>query len=93
MEVDSDEDYDEKVIVDGRLADPMPEQMLHPSVLPSVNRGPYISKTNVHIMDAYRKGLSIKATAWCVKKQKGHRGISEAIMKELDLRGKESRSN
>ncbi|KAN0075677.1 hypothetical protein V8E54_006947 [Elaphomyces granulatus] len=40
MEVDSDEDYDDfwkdqKVIVDGRLADPTSEQMLHPSVLPS----------------------------------------------------------
>jgi len=39
MEVDSDEDYDDfwkdqKVIVDGRLADPTSEQMLHPSVLP-----------------------------------------------------------
>jgi len=40
MEMDSDEDYDDlwkdqKVIVDGRLADPTSEQMLHPSVLPS----------------------------------------------------------
>jgi hypothetical protein len=39
MEVDSDEGYDDfwmdqKVIVDGRLADPTSEQMLHPSVLP-----------------------------------------------------------
>jgi len=44
-------------------------------------------------MDAYRKGLSIKAAAWCVKKQKGHRSISEAIMKEFDIQEKESRSN
>jgi hypothetical protein len=36
-------------------------------------------------MDAYRKGLSIKAAAWCVKKQKGHKSISEAIMKEFDI--------
>ncbi|KAN0067217.1 hypothetical protein V8E54_014672 [Elaphomyces granulatus] len=97
-EVDSGEDYDDfwkdqKVIVDGRLADPTSEQMLHPSVFRLVNRGPYISKTNVHIMDAYRKGLSIKAAAWCVKKQKGYRSISEAIMKEFDIQEKESRSN
>jgi hypothetical protein len=39
-------------------------------------------------MDAYRKGLSIKAAAWCVKKQKGHRSISEAIMKEFDIQEK-----
>jgi len=44
-------------------------------------------------MDAYRKGLSIKAAAWCVKKQKGYRSISEAIMKEFDIQEKESRSN
>ena len=35
-------------------------------------------------MDAYRKGLSVKAAAWCVKKQKGHRAISKAVMKEFD---------
>jgi hypothetical protein len=28
-------------------------------------------------MDAYRKGLSVKATAWCVRKQSRHRTISE----------------
>ena len=38
-------------------------------------------------MDAYRKGLSIKAAAWCVKKQKGHRAISEGVMKEFDAQG------
>ncbi len=37
--------------------------------------------------DAYRKGLSIKAAAWCVKKQKGHRAISEGVMKEFDAQG------
>ena len=36
-------------------------------------------------MDAYRKGLPIKAAAWCVKKQKGHRTISEGVMKEFDI--------
>ena len=35
-------------------------------------------------MDAYRKGLSIKAAAWCAKKQKGYRAISEAVMKKFD---------
>jgi hypothetical protein len=39
-------------------------------------------------VDAYRKGLSVKAAAWCVKKQKGHRSISEAIMKEFDIQEK-----
>src|SRR5712664_4537321 len=38
-------------------------------------------------MDAYRKGLSINAAAWCVKKQKGHRAISEGVMKEFDAQG------
>jgi hypothetical protein len=36
-------------------------------------------------MDAYRKGLSFKQTAWCVKKQSGYRTISETIMKEFDI--------
>lgn len=35
-------------------------------------------------LDAYDRGLSAKAAAWCVKKQKGHRSISEAVMKEFD---------
>jgi hypothetical protein len=36
-------------------------------------------------MDTYRKGLSVIQVAWAVKKQKGHRVISEAIMKEFDI--------
>ena len=32
-------------------------------------------------MDAYRKGLGIKAVAWCVKKQRRHRIISEEAIK------------
>jgi hypothetical protein len=32
-------------------------------------------------IDAYRKGLGIKAAAWCVKKQRRHRIISEEAMK------------
>lgn len=36
-------------------------------------------------MDAYRKGLSVKQAAWCVKKQSGHRSISEKWMKEFDI--------
>jgi hypothetical protein len=36
-------------------------------------------------MDAYRKGLSVKQAAWCVKKQSGHRTISETMMKEFDI--------
>src|SRR5467141_3922261 len=43
-------------------------------------------------MDAYRKGLSVKAAAWCVKKQKGHRAISEAVMKEFDAQEEGGRS-
>jgi transposase len=35
-------------------------------------------------MDAYRKGLSIKQAAWCVKKQKRHRTISKRVMDEWD---------
>ncbi|PVH71085.1 hypothetical protein DL98DRAFT_435865, partial [Cadophora sp. DSE1049] len=38
----------------------------------------------LRFMDAYRKGLSVKQAAWAVKKQKGHRVISEEIMKEFD---------
>jgi hypothetical protein len=35
-------------------------------------------------MDAYRKGLSVKAAAWCVKKQKRHRTISKEAMEAFD---------
>ena len=35
-------------------------------------------------MDAYRKGLSIKQAAWCVKKQRRHRTISEEAMRAFD---------
>jgi hypothetical protein len=37
-------------------------------------------------MDAYRKGLSIKQAAWCIKKQSGYKVISEALMREFDIR-------
>ena len=43
-------------------------------------------------MDAYRKGLSIKAPA--CEEAEGRRAISEAAMKEFDTQEKEgSRSN
>jgi hypothetical protein len=35
-------------------------------------------------MDAYRKGLKAKAAQWCVRQQKGHRTISERIMRDFD---------
>jgi hypothetical protein len=35
-------------------------------------------------MDAYRKGLGVKAAAWCVKKQKRHRIISEEAMQAFE---------
>jgi hypothetical protein len=35
-------------------------------------------------MDAYRKGLGIKAVAWCVKKQRRHRIISEEAIKAFE---------
>jgi hypothetical protein len=35
-------------------------------------------------MDTYRKGLSVKQAAWCIKKQNGYKTISEAIIKEFD---------
>ena len=44
----------------------------------------YINRAS-RFMDAYRKGLSFKQTAWCVKKQSGYRTISETIMKEFDI--------
>jgi hypothetical protein len=34
--------------------------------------------------DAYRKGLSVKAAAWCVKKQKRHRVISKEAIEAFD---------
>jgi len=40
-------------------------------------------------MDAYRKGLSVKAAAWCVKKQKRHRTISKEAMEAFDEYQKE----
>jgi hypothetical protein len=35
-------------------------------------------------IDAYRRGLSVKAAAWCVTKQKRHRTISEEAMKAFE---------
>jgi hypothetical protein len=35
-------------------------------------------------MDAYRKGLGVKAASWCVKKQKRHRTISEEAMRAFE---------
>jgi hypothetical protein len=35
-------------------------------------------------MDAYCRGLGVKATAWYVKKQKRHRTISEEAIKEFE---------
>ena len=35
-------------------------------------------------MDAYRKGLSVKAAAWCVKKQKRYKVISKAAMQAFE---------
>ena len=35
-------------------------------------------------MDAYRKGLGVKAASWCVKKQKRHRTISEEAMQAFE---------
>jgi hypothetical protein len=35
-------------------------------------------------MDAYRKGLGVKAAAWCVKKQRRHRTISEEAIRAFD---------
>ena len=35
-------------------------------------------------MDAYRKGLGVKAAVWCVKKQKRYRVILEAIMQAFE---------
>ena len=38
----------------------------------------------LRFMDAYRKGLSVKAAAWCVKKQRRHRVISEEAMRAFE---------
>jgi hypothetical protein len=35
-------------------------------------------------MDAYRKGLSGKAAAWAVKKQKGHCAVSQRAYMQLE---------
>jgi hypothetical protein len=40
-------------------------------------------------MDAYHKGLSVKAAAWCVKKQKRYRTILEQAMKDFENYKKE----
>jgi hypothetical protein len=34
--------------------------------------------------DAYRKGLGVRAAAWCVKKQRRHRTISEEAMQAFE---------
>jgi hypothetical protein len=41
-------------------------------------------------MDAYRKGLTGDAADWAVRKQKGHRSVSETAMQALEqlLKGK-----
>ena len=43
-------------------------------------------------MDTYNKGLTGEAAAWVVKKQKGHRSVSEKPMKALEVRSKASHS-
>jgi hypothetical protein len=35
-------------------------------------------------MDAYRKELSIKQAAWCIKKQKRYRTISKRVIDKWD---------
>jgi hypothetical protein len=35
-------------------------------------------------MDAYRKGLGVKAALWCVKKQRRHRTILEEAMQAFE---------
>jgi hypothetical protein len=35
-------------------------------------------------MNAYCKSLSADAAAWEVQKQKGHRAVSEKVMKDLE---------
>jgi hypothetical protein len=35
-------------------------------------------------MDAYCKGLGVKAAAWCVKKQRRHRTISEGAIQAFE---------
>lgn len=35
-------------------------------------------------MSAYRRGLTGKAAEWAVKKQKGHRSVSNSAMMHLD---------
>jgi hypothetical protein len=35
-------------------------------------------------MDAYRRGLTGKAAAWAVKKQKGHRSVSQRAMLSIE---------
>ena len=39
-------------------------------------------------VDSYRKGLTSEAAAWVVKKQKGHRAVSEKAMKALEEQSK-----
>jgi hypothetical protein len=35
-------------------------------------------------MNTYRKGLSVKQTAWYIKKQNNYKVISETIIKEFN---------
>jgi hypothetical protein len=39
-------------------------------------------------IDSYRKGLTGEAAVWVVKKQKGHRAVSEKAMKALEKHSK-----
>ena len=36
-------------------------------------------------IDSYNKGLTGNAAAWVVRKQKGHRSVSEGAMKALEV--------
>ena len=38
----------------------------------------------LRFIDAYRKGLSVKAAAWCVKKQRRHKTILEEAMQAFE---------
>jgi hypothetical protein len=39
---------------------------------------------SARFIDAYRRGLGVRAVTWCVKKQKRHRTISEEVIKAFE---------
>ena len=58
----------------------------------SLSTGCLFKEVIWRFIDSYRKGLTGEAAVWVVKKQKGHRAVSEKAMKALEKHSKSQNS-